>query len=222
MQNRVGSKILSIREKNKLSQKQLAKKLGVSESFIKDVELGKKILNEALINKLTKLFKEDMQEDYINVEAGFEDNEPIKESPTEALKKVNEVWSDAFSSVIKKVPIYDYSMKKPLGSIDMPVMSNKIEGFSVDKVMFLKIEEDEMLSMRIHSGDLAFSFVTSEIQNNGIYLVEYGNERVVRQIRNLDHEKLLLISHRGKLSTDSVNKKEVKVLAKLIWLKVQL
>lgn len=222
MQNRVGSKIVSIREKHKLSQKQLGKKLGVSESFIKDVELGKKILNEALINKLTKLFKDDMQEDYINVEAGFEDSEPERETPTGALKKVNEVWSDAFSSVIKKVPIYDYSMMKPLGAIDMPVVSNKIEGFSIDKVMFLKIEEDEMLSMRIHSGDLAFSFVTSEIENNGIYLVEYGNERVVRQIRHLDHEKLLLISQRGRLTTDSVNKKEVKILARLIWLRVQL
>ncbi|CAM2855356.1 LexA family transcriptional regulator [Hathewaya histolytica] len=221
MQNRIGSKILAIRQNHNLTQKVLAKKLGVSEGFIKDAELGKKILNESLINKLSKLFKEDMEDDYSNIEESFKDDEPTKQSPIKSLDKVNDVWNDAFSSVIKKVPVYNYSMLKPLDFIHMPVLSNKIEGYNSDKVMFLKIEDNNMLGMRINNGDIAFCFITSEIKNNGIYFLEHGNDRVTRQVKILDKDKILLISHEGRLYTETVNKKDIKILAKLLWTRIE-
>ncbi|MEL7598249.1 MAG: helix-turn-helix transcriptional regulator, partial [Clostridiaceae bacterium] len=44
--SRIGDKIKEVRLSSKLTEKQLAKKLGVAESFIKDVELGRKVANE--------------------------------------------------------------------------------------------------------------------------------------------------------------------------------
>lgn len=222
MDNRIGKKIAEIRAKENLSQKQLAKKLGVAENFIKDVELGRKIINENLIDKISKLYNVNFQEG-LDDDSSDEDNfKRFKETPDKALKKANDVWTNAFSSVIKKVPIYDYSMTKPLGAIDMPILDNKVEGYNQDKVMFLKIEEDSMLSMRIHCDDLAFALVNSNIENNGIYFIQRGDERLIRQIKILDSEKILLISHKGALRTETVSKKEIKVLAKLLWLKVTL
>ena len=50
--SRIGEKIKNLRNKKGLTQKQLSKKLGVSESFINDIELGRKIINESLMTKL--------------------------------------------------------------------------------------------------------------------------------------------------------------------------
>ena len=52
--SRVGDKIKEARIKNGLSQKALAKKLGVAEKFINEVELGRKIAQESFIDKATK------------------------------------------------------------------------------------------------------------------------------------------------------------------------
>ena len=41
--SRVGDKIKQVRESKAISQKQLGKKIGVSESFINEVEMGKKL-----------------------------------------------------------------------------------------------------------------------------------------------------------------------------------
>lgn len=220
MDNRVGKKIAEIRATQNVSQKQLAKKLGVAEGFIKDVESGKKIINENLIDRIAKLYNVDFQQG-LN-ESIEEDVKEYKQNPEKALEKAKDVWTNAFDSVIKKVPIYDYSMTKILGNIDMPIVDNKVEGYSQDKVVFIKIEEDSMLSMRIHSDDLAFSLINSNIENNGIYFIELNGERIIRQIKILDGEKLLLISHKGAIRTEAISKKEVKILAKLIWLKIKL
>lgn len=222
MDNRIGKKIAEIRNSQKLTQKQLAKKLGVAENFIKDVELGKKIMNESLIDKVSKLYNVDFQQGLGDDDTDEVDKKKFRESPQKALEKANDVWTNAFGSLIKKVPVYDYSMTKALASIDMPVVDNKVEGYGQDKVMFLKVEEDSMLSMRIHCDDLAFSLINSNIENNGIYFIERGDERIIRQIKVLDSEKLLLVSHKGALRTETVNKKEIKVLAKLLWLKIKL
>lgn len=220
MDNRVGKKISEIRATQNISQKQLAKKLGVAEGFIKDIESGKKIINESLIDRISKLYNVDFQE-------GFNDSmdEQVKEytqNPEVAIEKAKDVWTNAFDSVIKKVPIFDYSMTKMLGNINMPIVDNKVEGYSQDKVIFLKIEEDSMLSMRIHCDDLAFALINSNIDNNGIYFIERNGERIIRQIKILDGNKLLLISHKGAIRTEAISKKEVKVLARLLWLKIKL
>ena len=222
MQNRMASKLVELRNKRGLSQKQLAKKLGLSEGFIKDVELGRKILNENIIAKISKLFNEDLDSGFISAEDEAEELRKHVETPEKALSKAKDVWTNAFSSVIKKVPIYDYNMNKPLGSIDMPIVSNKVDGHNPDKVMFLKIEDDSMLGMRINEGDLAFSIINSNIENNGIYFLQHGEERVVRQVKLLDSNKVLLISQRGTLRTETVSKKNIKILARLLWFRINL
>ena len=41
-------------------------------------------------------------------------------------------------------------------------------------------------------GDLAFAYLTKEVVNNGIFLVEYKGKRTIRQIKALGNSKLLL------------------------------
>ncbi len=213
--SRVGDKIKQVREAKAISQKNLGKKIGVSESFINEIEMGKKVINEKFLEKLSKILGEEIEDTSVS----FHDNEYVEERKPKlerpSSEKVNEVWNDAFSSVLKDVSVYKYDLTKAIGIKQLPIISNKVEGYAQDKVLFLQIENDDMLGFRICSGDIAFAHLTHEIENNAICLVDYNEERVLRQIKKLDSNKILLISNKASLKTETVNHKDIKIIAKL-------
>lgn len=225
--SRVGEKIKEARLKVGMSQKALAKKLGVAEKFINDVELGRKIAQEAFIDKASKVLNADFNDVSMVVtdEALIEEKKTFKEERyTLNNKKAdnNEVWTNAFSSVLKNVPIYDYSLKNLKGTKELPIHSNKIEGFTQDKVLYIEIQDDEMSGFRILKGDLAFASLVKEVSNNGIFLVEYKGRRAIRQIKVLGNGKVLLVSNGGSLLTETMNINEFTVIAKLERLEIKL
>ena len=225
--SRAGERLQSIRTQLGLSQKQFAKKLGVAESFINEVEQGRKILNEAFMNKLTKLTGKDINDITMSIEeeASREEvdikSETVKINkinPSKAnkeLPKVNDVWSEALNSVLKTVSIYKYDLKQTAGSKQLPVVSNKVEGYALDKVLYLLIEEDDMIGFRIAKGDIAFAHLTHEVENNAICLLDINGERVIRQIKKIDNSKALLISNKGSLRTETTYIKDINVIARL-------
>lgn len=230
--SRAGEKLKNIREQLGLNQKQLAKKLGVAESFINEVEMGRKILNESFMNKLSKLAGKDINDISMSIEedAAIEvvDVKPSimkthkVSSSNKDLPEINDVWSNALSSVLKTVPIYKYDLKQTVGSRQLPVVSNKIEGHSVDKVLFFEIEEDDMIGFRMAKGDIAFAHLTHEAPNNAICLVEYNSERAIRQIKKLDSNKVLLISNKGSIRTETAYTKDINVIAVLDRVEIKL
>lgn len=219
--NRVGERIKEVRESQNMTQKALAKKLGVADKFINDVELGRKIINESLISKISKVLKVDLNdvsmlgtdEELAKEKALMKEQQAKK--PVKPNTEVNEVWNQAFGSVLKNVPIYDYNLSKVQGHKQLPMSSNKIDGHSNDKVFYLKIEENDMTGFRIEKGDLALCYSIKEIENNTIALVEFNNKRVVRQIKKLDNTKVLLISNGGSMKTETANIKEIKPIGTL-------
>ncbi|WP_291632361.1 helix-turn-helix domain-containing protein [Clostridium sp.] len=213
--SRVGDRIKQVRESKAISQKQLGKKIGVSEGFINEVEMGKKIIDEKFLEKISKILGEEIEDTSVSFQAAenVEERNPKLERPSSL--KVNEVWNDAFGSVLKDVSIYKYDLAKAIGIKQMPIISNKVEGYAQDKVLYIEIENDDMLGFRICSGDIAFAHLTHEIENNAISLVDYNGERVLRQIKKLDSNKVLLISNRISLRTDTVGHNDIKVIAKL-------
>lgn len=227
--SRVGEKIKSAREKSGLSQKALAKKLGLAEKYINEVELGRKVINEAMIARIGKVLNTDLNDismvvtdEDLKKEKGNEVlKKPVSSSPKVNLSEVNDDWSSAFSSVLKKVPIYNYNFDKELGYRELPVHSNRINGYSTDKVIYITIEDDDMIGFRIAKGDIALVHLIKEIESNGIYLIDHKNGRVIRQIKKLDNTKALLINNRGSVNTETVNIKEIKPIAKLDLLEIK-
>lgn len=233
--SRVGEKLKNAREKLGLSQKQLAKKLGVAESFINEVELGRKILNESMLTKISKIVGKDINDVNMSMEEEADREQVdiktdtvkvsktlIGRNSTKDLPEVNDQWSNALSSVLKTVPIYKYDLNSSVGARQLPVISNKIEGYSQDKVLYILIENDDMLGFRIAAGDIAFAHLTHEVQNNGICLLEINSERVIRQVKKLDNSKVLLISNKGSLRTETAYIKDINVIAKLERIEIKL
>ena len=215
--SRVGERIKEAREKSGMTQKALAKKLGVAEKFVNEVETGRKIINESLISKVSKVLNTDLND----INMVVTDEELQKELKAEKQLRqtkpaeVNEVWNQAFGSVLKNVPIYDYSLAQVNGYKQLATASNKIDGHTANKVFYLRIENNDMTGYRIQENDLALCYSIKEIENNSICLVEFNGKRVIRQIKKLDNVKALLISNNGSMRTETANIKEVKAIAKL-------
>ncbi|MDK0736492.1 XRE family transcriptional regulator [Clostridium perfringens] len=215
--SRVGERIKEAREKSGMTQKALAKKLGVAEKFVNEVETGRKIINELLISKVSKVLNTDLND----INMVVTDEELQKELKAEKQVRqtkpaeVNEVWNQAFGSVLKNVPIYDYSLTQVKGYKQLATASNKIDGHTANKVFYLRIENNDMTGYRIQENDLALCYSIKEIENNSICLVEFNGKRVIRQIKKLDNVKALLISNNGSMRTETANIKEIKAIAKL-------
>ena len=222
--SRVGQRIKEARLKSGMSQKVLAKKLGVAEKYINDVELGRKVVQESFIDKAAKILNTDLND--INVvvtdEALMEERKTLEVNKKPKKVETTEVWNDAFASVLKSVPIFDYSLNNIKGKKELPVRSNKVEGFPQDKVLYIEIQDNEMSGFRMIKGDLAFAHLVKEPSNNGIFLVDYKGERIIRQLKSLGNSKYLLVSNGGALMTETVTVKEFEVVAKLERIEITL
>ncbi|WP_294153266.1 helix-turn-helix transcriptional regulator [uncultured Clostridium sp.] len=221
--SRVGENIKKAREKSGLTVKALAKKLGVAEKYLNEVEMGRKVAPESFIDKASKVLKADLND--ISMVVTDEELMEEKKSFKELSKKKNEsneVWTDAFSSVLKNVPVYNYALSNNKVTKEMPVHSNKIEGYPQDKVFYLEIEDDEMNGFRMLKGDLAFAHIVKELSNNGFFLIEYNGKRKIRQVKVLGNSKVLLVSNGGSLFTETMEVRDIQVIAKLERVEIKL
>lgn len=229
--SRVGDTLKSARLKAGVTQKALAKKLGVSEKYINEVEIGRRVVQESFIERAAKILKVDLtnismvvtDDDLKKEEKEIRDTivKEKKVSP-KVLGETSEVWTEAFSSVLKKVNIYDYNLSKIFGYRDMPNYSNKIEGYPAEKVLYIKIQDNDMAGFRIMSGDIAFAHLVKEPTNNGIFLLENKGKRIIRQIKILGNSKALLVSNEGSVYTETVELNTIKIIAKLEKIEVLL
>ena len=221
--SRVGENIKQAREKSGMTVKALAKKLGVADKYLTEVEMGRKVAPESFIDKAAKVLKADLNDISMVVtdEALMEERKTLKEIP-KRNKENSEVWTDAFSSVLRSVPIYDYSLSNKKGFKEMPIHSNKIEDYPQDKVFYLEIEDNEMNGFRMLKGDIAFAHNVKEVSNNGFFLIDYKGNRKVRQVKVLGNSKVLLVSNAGNLITETMEVKEIDVIAKLERLEITL
>lgn len=231
--SRVGDTLKKAREQAGVTQKALAKKLGVAEKYINEVEIGRRVVPENFIERAAKVLKVDLSNiSMVVTDETLKAEEKIikeekklvaeKKKNVKVLGETSEVWTEAFSSVLKKVSIYDYSLKKEFGYKELPIYSNKVEGYTSDKVLYLKIQDNDMSGFRIMKNDLAFAHLVKEASNNGIFLLEYKGERKVRQIKTLSNSKALLISNKGNVQTETVELSSVKIIAKLERIEIAL
>lgn len=216
--SRVGKRIQDARMRTGVSAKQLAKKLGVSESFINEIESGKKIINEDLIRRVEKTLEINLDEEIFT-----ETSEPV-ENLKENLntKVVNKQMEDAFSHILKKIPVCDIYFKEIFEYKYLPILDKKVEGFNGEKIIYIKAADDSMRGFRILKGDRLMVYQNQEIINNSIVLLEMDGKRCIRQIKRLDANKILVISHSNDIKTESKDVKSINVVGRCVRLEVEL
>jgi len=221
--SRMGSEITRLRKEAGMTQKQLAKLVGVTERFIGEIETGKKVLNSDLIIRVSKALRQEVGKlDLYDEEEVSRRPEPDKSVKKVIEKPVQAIWTDALAGVIMAVPVYDCKMENTAGSKQLPIIANKVEGFQKDKVFYLTVGDNEMSGFRITKGDLVLVCGTQEVEKDAIYFLEQDGRRSIRQIKKLDQDKLLLVSNNGSIMTETASKKDVKIIARLVRLEIML
>jgi transcriptional regulator with XRE-family HTH domain len=239
--SRLGQRVKEIRIKKGLTPKALAKKAGVSESFLLEAEDGRKILNDSLVNRLSKILEVNLNENgdfYASVTEEFQERKaaaaakaPARSTAANTAAAVKSAapseppapqWEQAFSAVIKDVPVYDQNLSKVLYHKKLVIQDNKVDGIPMDKAYYIQIENSEMNTLKFKKGDLVFVHKVGDLQNAGVYVIRYQDAVRICEVKPLNSSLLLLGANRGALATETANIKEVTIVGKCVRAEVSL
>ena len=166
----MGDTIRAQRVKYGMTEKQLAKKTGCAESFIKDVESGRRIPSDDVARRLLKAMGvTDAPGTELDAAAEPEmqprpkprpyiipvpENEPAPtQKQQEAQQASNDAWLDALGGVVKRVPVID-EKGLAIDHVLFPIVGGKIEGGAPDKVLMYRCPDNALSGFRVFAGDL--------------------------------------------------------------------
>jgi len=216
--NRLAEKIKAARLKAKLTEKELAKKSGLTAGYIIQIESGKKIVKEEFADKILKALGEKLEQ--------LEVEEPAKPAVVETRQKPkqqshvtvkpNEQWADALAGVIKKYPVYDCLTNKVVEYRELPILGKKIAGHHPEKIMFVRASNNEMQLLRIHRNDVITVVQTTEVQSGQIYVFEKDNKKQIRKIRKENGNRASLSKGIANETPEVVDLKKLKIVGKCV------
>ena len=215
--SRLGDLIRTERIRQRMTPKQVAKKCGVSESYIMAVEAGTRIIADDQARRILKTIglKQQTEADFtLDDIAATVDLAQVQPRLAQAVQKPKEpeavkvastreeqdegiagsIWLDALQSVMKSVPVMNAVMKQ-VGKRMMPLQDGRIEGANPDKVYWFLSPDDSMRGFRIHAGDIVLIVPAQSPIDGAVMLLEYGRHRMLRKIKKLDATTLMLQSY---------------------------
>ena len=244
--SRLGDLIKLERGRRGLSAKQVARKCGVSESYLLAVEAGTKIIADDQARRILKSMgmqqqteadfslediaaTVDLQSASEQIERAQATQRKIAKARPEAEKVAStedggvsgSIWLDALSSVLKRVPIYNAVMKE-VGHRLLPVENGKIENASPDKVFYFMAPDNDMRGFRVTRGDLVLVVPAAAPVDGAMMLIQTPLGRVLRVVKQLDHFKVLLQRYDAACESEVSAIDEVKVVGRCVRLEAEL
>lgn len=234
--SRLGDLIRTERIRQKLTPKQVAKKCGVSESYLLAVEAGTRIIADDQARRILRSIGLKQQTeaeftlddiaatvDLVQVQprmaAQAVKKQPRKETEiaasTEEEGVAGSVWLDALQSVLKRVPVMNAVMK-PVSYRLVPVENGRIEGANPDKVFFYLAPDDSMRGFRIHKGDTVLTVPAQSPVDGAVMLMNYNEHRYLRKVKILDDQKVLLQSYDREYEAETVPINEIGFLSRCV------
>ncbi|MEG2253270.1 MAG: S24 family peptidase [Clostridia bacterium] len=236
--SRLGDLLRTERLRRNMTLKQVAKLGGVSESYLKDVEAGTRIIADDQARRILKKIglKEQNEEGFTldDIAATVDlqtaapkpaapkpaakpalESETVYSSATEEKNLSGGVWLDALTSVLKRVPVYNAVLKEVDHRL-LPILDNKIEGSSPDKVYYFTTPDDSMRGFRILREDLCLVVPAGSPIDGAIMLVEYHQHRFLRKIKKLDAMNVLLQSYDREYIAETCALPELTFLGRVV------
>ncbi len=238
--SRLGDLIRTERLRQKLTPRQVARKCGVSESYIMAVEAGTRIINDEQARRILRTIglKQQNEADFSlddiaatvdlaqaspsvarAVEAARPQPEAVKvaSTATEAEQEGvgGSVWLDALKSVLKNVPVYNAVMQ-PVDHRLLPILNGRIEGAAPDKVFYFLVPDDNMRGFRIHQNDLTLVVPAQSPIDGAVMLVDINGSRHLRKVKKLDATTVLLQRYNREYEADSMQLSELTFLGRVV------
>ena len=240
--SRLGDLIRTERIRQKMTPKQVARKCGVSESYLMAVEAGTRIIADDQARRILKaigLKQQNEAEFTLDDIAATVDLAQVQPKLAEALKKKPEhkeaekvassveesvagsVWLDALQSVLKRVPVMNAVMK-PVSYKLVPVENGRIEGANPDKVFFYLAPDDSMRGFRIHRGDIVLTVPANSPVDGAVMLLNYNEHRYLRKIKVLDDRTVMLQHYDREYEAETVPISEIGFLSRCVQVTFEL
>lgn len=244
--SRLGDEVARMRMAKGLSQKQLARQAGVAETYIQEVESGKRVMNDQLATRISKL---------LDGHFGSEAPEMVETAPPRpaprplsavrptaparpsgqvvyttdtqdsgksAAGTESKVWTEAFSQMLRDVPVFDPAMRKQTATRTMAVVSGKVEEQPKDKVFWLEVADNDMIGYRIQRTDLVFGVQTPVLTEDGYYFLEWNGQRAIRQLKAIPGGMVQISCHKGAPVRETVPANMIQILGRILRVEVRL
>ena len=244
--SRLGDLIKLERTRRGLSAKQVAKKCGVSEKYLLDVELGTRIIADDQARRILRSMgmQQQTEADFslddiaatVDLQTATDEMQRARAAAAKAAKAKPEaekvasageevvpgsIWLDALSSVLKRVPVYNAVMKE-IGHRLLPVENGRIEDAAPDKVFYFMAPDDEMRGFRVTRGDLVLVVPATSPVDGAIMLIQTPQGRVLRLVKRLDNFKLLLQRYDAACESEIVQVEDLRVVGRCVRLEAEL
>ena len=239
--SRLGDLIRTERIRQKLTPKQVARKCGVSESYLLAVEAGTRIIADDQARRILKTIglKQQTEAEFtLDDIAVTVDLAQVQPRLAEAVKKppkkeaelaassddegvAGSVWLDALQSVLKRVPVMNAVMK-PVSYRLVPVENGRIEGANPDKVFFYLAPDDSMRGFRIHKGDVVLTVPAQSPVDGAVMLMNYKEHRYLRKVKILDDRNVLLQSYDRAYEAETVPISDIGFLSRCVQVTFEL
>ena len=226
--SRLGETIRSARIQAKMTEKALAKKCGMAEGVIKDIESGRRIVSDGQAQRILKILGVENPVS-AELEVAQEPEVPLRPRPRPYKLPVSEpetrqegdsaAWLDALGGVVKRVPVTDED-STVIDHVLVPIVGGKIEGGAPDKVFYFRCPDDALRGYRIHAGDLCVP--TQKVEDGAISLFLLNGKRAARKANKLDGSRIHLQSYDREFTSQTLPAAEARVLARCVKLERRL
>ena len=233
----IGTNIRKVRLKQNLSAKQLAKKCGMSETALVEIEEGKKVPTTQITKLITKALgvNIDAIEPSYFAEYFDENPEPKEAAPVSTIRVLNakpvdnkqnngNTISDAFSKAVRKIPVLSKITAGKSIPFDGDIIDNKFEpvfqgksnNVAGEDFVYYMVQDNSMQGARIMKGDLALVFLTDSIRDKDLVLFSYKNNTYIRRYKAVADNLVVLFPENPDFETFAVDKKDIKVVGKVL------
>ena len=236
--SRMGAIIMEARLKKGMTEKALAKKVGLAESVIRQIEAGTRIVSDDQSQRILKALGaagEGVTPMSAEIEAANEGpvqlrpkprpyiiaaetpEKPLSEPEKQEVVDGANSWLDALGGVLKRVPILGED-GVVIDHRTEPVVSGKIEGGHPDKVTYFRVPDGKLAGFGIRAGDLLLTVPQPTPVDDSVMIVRRGELRQARKVKKLPGGMVMLQTFDREFEAETVSIKEVLFAGRCVHL----
>ena len=240
--SRLGDLIRLERTRQGLTHKQVARKCGVSDKYLMEVEAGTRIIADDQARRILKTmgFSQKTEAEFtlddiaatVDLQSAVPQLTKAAEAkkPTSAKEKQEaspdpgvsgSIWLDALSGVLKHVPVYNAVMKE-VGHRLLPITNGKIEGAAPDKVYYFMAPDNDLRGFRVQRGDLLLVVPAQGAVDGAIMLLQTPQGRVLRKIKRVNDYQAMLQKYDEAFESEIRNYNEITFVGRCVRLEADL
>ncbi len=242
--SRLGDLIHLERTRQGMTFKQVARKCGVSEKFLQEVEDGRRIIADDQARRILKAIglqqhneseftlddiasTVDLQSAMPRMEKALAQKAkaqaPSKpeEKPVASAGTPGSIWLDALAGVLKHVPVYNAVMKEVDHRL-LPVSDGKIAGAPADKVYYMVAPDNALRGFRVLKGDYLLVVPAQTPVDDAIMLIKTPIGLVLRKVKTLPRFEAMLQTFDQGCESEIRPFNEITVVGRCVRLEAEL